>query len=267
LVFSKIKAQMGGRLWFMPVGGSAISSEITQFFDALGVHLTIGYGLTETTATVTCFPLTKYAYGTAGLPLDGVYYKIGDNNEIWVKGNGVMKGYYKKPEATAEVFTADGWFKTGDSGAVDAHGNLMIIDRIKDLMKTSNGKYITPQPIENLLTNDNFIQQAIIVGDDKPYVTALLVPNFDALKEMAHQLELKFESMDELVNIQKIKDFYNERVNQLQKNLAGFEKIKNFKLLPMEFNMDLGELTPTLKIKRNIVLQRFSMLIDEMYAS
>ncbi|MCC7521743.1 MAG: long-chain fatty acid--CoA ligase [Flavobacteriaceae bacterium] len=267
LVFSKIKAQMGGRLWFMPVGGSAISSEITQFFDALGIHLTIGYGLTETTATVTCFPFTQYAYGTAGLPLDGVYYKIGDNNEIWVKGNGVMKGYYKKPEATAEVFTPDGWFKTGDSGAVDAHGNLMIIDRIKDLMKTSNGKYITPQPIENLLTNDNYIQQAVLVGDDKPYVTALLVPNFEALKEMAHQLELKFETMDELVNIQKIKDFYNERVNQLQKNLAGFEKIKNFKLLPMEFNMDLGELTPTLKIKRNIVLQRFSMLIDEMYAT
>jgi len=267
LVFSKIKAQMGGRLWFMPVGGSAISSEITQFFDALGIHLTIGYGLTETTATVTCFPFTQYTYGTAGIPLDGVFYKIGDNQEIWVKGNGVMKGYYKKPEATAEVFTPDGWFKTGDSGAIDAHGNLMIIDRIKDLMKTSNGKYITPQPIENLLTNDNYIQQAVLVGDDKPYVTALLVPDFEALKEMAHQWGLKFDSMEELVNIQKIKDFYNERVNQLQKNLAGFEKIKNFKLLPMEFNMDLGELTPTLKIKRNIVLQRFSMLIDEMYAT
>lgn len=265
LVFSKIKAQMGGRLWFMPVGGASLSHEITQFFDALGIHLTIGYGLTETCATVTCFPFTKYQYGTVGKPLAGVSYKIGENNEILVKGNGVMKGYYKKPEATAEVFTEDGWFKTGDSGTMDTEGNLIIVDRIKDLMKTSNGKYITPQPIENLLTNDNYIQQAIVVGDNKPYVTALLVPDFEALKEMAHKLELQFNSLEELINLQKIKDFYTERVNQLQKNLAGFEKIKNFRLLPAELTMELNEITPTLKIKRTIVLQKFALLIDEMY--
>ena len=265
LVFSKIKAQMGGRLWFMPVGGAALSAEITQFFDALGIHLTIGYGLTETSATVTCFPLKNYIYGTCGKALSGIEFEIGPDSEILVKGHGVMKGYYKKPEATAEVFTADGWFKTGDSGKTDSDGNLIIVDRIKDLMKTSTGKYITPQPIENLLTNDNYIQQAIIIGDNKPFVTALLVPDFDALKKLAVKLELKFESLEELVNIDRIREFYAEKVNSLQKNLSSFEKIKNFKLLPGEFNMDLGEITPTLKIKRNIVLQKFSALIDDMY--
>lgn len=265
LVFSKIRAQMGGRLWFMPVGGAALSAELTQFFDALGIHLTIGYGLTETTATVTCFPLENYEYGTCGKALVGVEFMIGTDNEILVRGNGVMKGYYKKSEATSQVFTPDGWFKTGDSGKLDEKGNLIIVDRIKDLMKTSTGKYITPQPIENLLTNDSFIQQAIIIGDNKPYVTALLVPDFDALKKLALKLELKFESFEELVNLDKIKEFYAEKINGLQKNLASFEKIKNFKLLPIEFNMDLGEITPTLKIKRNIILQKFSSLIEDMY--
>lgn len=265
LVFSKIRAQMGGRLWFMPVGGAALSAELTQFFDALGIHLTIGYGLTETTATVTCFPLENYEYGTCGKALVGVEFMIGADNEILVRGNGVMTGYYKKPEATSQVFTPDGWFKTGDSGKLDEKGNLIIVDRIKDLMKTSTGKYITPQPIENLLTNDSFIQQAIIIGDNKPYVTALLVPDFDALKKLALKLELKFESFEELVNLDKIKEFYTEKINGLQKNLASFEKIKNFKLLPIEFNMDLGEITPTLKIKRNIILQKFSSLIEDMY--
>lgn len=265
LVFSKIRAQMGGRLWFMPVGGAALSAELTQFFDALGIHLTIGYGLTETTATVTCFPLENYEYGTCGKALVGVEFMIGHDNEILVKGNGVMKGYYKKPEATSQVYTPDGWFKTGDSGKLDEKGNLIIVDRIKDLMKTSTGKYITPQPIENLLTNDSFIQQAIIIGDNKPYVTALLVPDFEALKKLALKFELKFESFEELVNLDKIKEFYSEKINTIQKNLASFEKIKNFKLLPVEFNMDLGEITPTLKIKRNIILQKFSSMIEDMY--
>lgn len=242
-----------------------MSAEITQFFDTLGIHLTIGYGLTETSATVTCFPLKNYIYGTCGKALSGIEFEIGPDSEILVKGHGVMKGYYKKPEATAEVFTNNGWFKTGDSGKTDSDGNLIIVDRIKDLMKTSTGKYITPQPIENLLTNDNYIQQAIIIGDNKPFVTALLVPDFDALKKLAVKLELKFESLEELVNIDKIREFYAEKVNSLQKNLSSFEKIKNFKLLPGEFNMDLGEITPTLKIKRNIVLQKFSALIDDMY--
>ncbi len=265
LVFSKIKAQMGGRLWFMPVGGAAISADLTKFFESIGIHLTIGYGLTETTATVTCFPLTNYVYGTCGIPLTGTQYTLGPDDEILVKGPGVMKGYYKKPEATSEVFTSDGWFRTGDSGKIDPNGNLIIVDRLKDLMKTSTGKYITPQPIENLLTNDSFIQQAIIIGDEKPFVTALLVPDFEALKQFAEKAGIKFESLEELVRMDKIKEFYREKIDSLQKNLSSFEKIKNFKLLHGEFTMDLGEITPTLKIKRNIILKKFSDLIDDMY--
>ena len=265
IVFNKIKEQMGGRISFLPVGGAALSPEIVNFFDAIGIHLTLGYGLTETTATVSCYPKYNYIYDSVGVPMIGTQCKLGVQNEILVKGKGVMKGYYKKPDETKAVFTEDGWFKTGDAGKIDVQGNIKIVDRIKDLMKTSNGKYITPQPIENLLLKDNFIEQAVIVGDDKPYVTALLVPNFAALKDKAKQLELKFESFEDLVNLDKVKEFYNEKLNQLQKDLAAFEKIKKFTLLPKEFNLDFGELTPTLKIRRKIILKRFSLLIEKMY--
>ncbi|MDR2122608.1 MAG: long-chain fatty acid--CoA ligase [Flavobacteriaceae bacterium] len=266
LAFKKVKEQVGGNLWFMPVGGASITPDITRFFDAIGIHLTVGYGLTETTATVTAFPFVNYKHGTAGQPMTGVQIKIGEDDEILVKGNGIFKGYYKKEEETRKAFTEDGWFKTGDAGVIDKEGNLVIVDRIKDLMKTSNGKYITPQLIENLLTNDNYIQQAVIIGDDKPYVTALLVPNFEALKTYAEEkLNLKFKSLEELINIQKIKDFYTERINAIQVHLAGFEQIKKFRLLPTDFSMELGEITPTLKVRRKIVFEKFNYLIEDMY--
>jgi len=268
LAFNKVKMQMGGKLWFMPVGGASITPNITRFFDAIGIHLTVGYGLTETTATVTAFPFTHYRYGTAGMPMSGVQVKIGEDDEILVKGNGNFKGYYKKDEDTRKAFTADGWFRTGDAGMLDEDGNLIIVDRIKDLMKTSNGKYITPQMIENLLVNDNYIQQAVVIGDDKPYVTALLVPNFEALKTYAEEkLNLKFKSFEELINFQKIKDFYTERVNATQAHLASFEQIKKFRLLPVDLSMDLGEITPTLKVRRKIVFDKFKPLIDDMYSN
>ncbi len=267
LVFGKVKKQLGGHLWFIPVGGASITADITEFFDAIGVHLTIGYGLTETTATVTAFPYTRYKHGTAGKPMSGVQIAIGEENEVLVKGYGVFKGYYKKEEETRKVFTKDGWFKTGDAGKFDEEGNLIIIDRIKDLMKTSNGKYICPQPIENMLTNDNYIQQAVIIGDNRPYVTALLVPNFEALKKFAESLNIHFNSFEELVVNKGIKDFYTERINKIQSHLAGFEQIKKFRLLPVDFDMDLGEITPTLKVRRKIVLEKFQLLINEMYKS
>ncbi|PID67981.1 MAG: hypothetical protein CR968_03960 [Flavobacteriia bacterium] len=265
LVFNKIQAQMGGRLSFLPVAGAAISPKIAAFFDALGIHLTLGYGLTETTATVSCSPAINYKFNSTGLPLNGITCKLGDHDEILVKGPGVMKGYYKKEEETRKVFTPDGWFKTGDAGKIDDEGHLIIIDRIKDLMKTSNGKYITPQPIESLLLNDNYIEQAVVVGDNKPYVTALLVPNFVALQHMAQHWGLSFDSLEELVDLKAIKDFYVDKINALQKDLASFEQIKKITLLPKEFNLDLGELTPTFKIRRNIIIERFSWQIDQMY--
>lgn len=265
LVFNKIKKKMGGRLWFVPCGGASVSPEVTRFFDALGVHMTVGYGLTETTATLTAFPFQHYEHGSAGIPLGDTQLKIGENDEILAKGSGIMKGYYNLPDETAAVFTEDGWFRTGDAGRFDSNGNLFITDRIKDLMKTSNGKYVTPQPIENLLSNNNYINQAMIVAEGKPFVTALIIPNFEALKEQLTRMNLPFTSWPELVNSVKIKDFYREKLEEMQKGLSGFEKVKKFVLMPSEFEVTLGEITPTLKVKRNVVMQKYAQLIDKMY--
>lgn len=264
LVYRKIKSAFGGKLRFMPCAGAPLSAEITEFFHIVGMPVLIGYGLTETCATVSVFPDQGYKFGSVGTLMPEVEVKIGPDHEIWVKGDTVMKGYFKKPEETARVFE-DGWFKTGDAGTLDDDGHLTITDRIKDLMKTSYGKYVAPQPLEALLTNDNYIENAILIGDDKPYVTALLVPNFEALKELAHSLNLKYHNLEDLVKTNPIIDFYEKKLEQLQNRLANFEKVKKFTLLPQDFNMQLGELTPTLKVRRQVVMSRFSDLIDKMY--
>ena len=266
LVFAKIKNKLGGNLWFMPCGGASLSPEVTRFFDAMGIHITVGYGLTETTATLTAFPFVNYEHGTAGVTLGDTQIKIGENDEILAKGSGIMKGYYRKPEETAAVFTEAGWFRTGDAGKFDEKGNLTITDRSKDLMKTSNGKYVTPQPIENLLSNNQYITQAMVVAEGKPFVTALIIPNFEALKEQLPKLNIPFTSWDEIVKMDKIKEFYNQKIDEIQKSLSGFEKVKKFTLMPAEFEVGTGEITPTLKIKRNIVAAKYAELIEKMYA-
>jgi len=265
IVLKKIRNAFGGRLKFMPCAGAPLSAEITSFFHSIGMPVLIGYGLTETTATVTAFPDSGYEFGTVGLSMPEIEIKIGPNDEIWIRGDTVMKGYYKKPVETAKVIQ-DGWLKTGDAGNINESGILTITDRIKDLMKTSGGKYVAPQPVESLLTNDNFIENAILIGDDKPYVTALLVPNFEALKEYAHSINLKYHSFEELIKKSGIIEFYEEKIEKLQKSLANFEKVKKFRLLSHDFNMQLGELTPTLKIRREMILKNFTTLIEEMYA-
>ncbi len=265
IVLKKIRNAFGGRLKFMPCAGAPLTAEITSFFHSIGMPLLIGYGLTETTATVTVFPDSGYEFGTVGLSMPEVKVKIGPDDEIWVQGDTVMKGYYKKPGETAKVMQ-DGWLKTGDAGSINASGILTITDRIKDLMKTSGGKYVAPQPVESLLTNDNFIENAILIGDDKPYVTALLVPNFEALKEYAHSINLKYHDLEELIKKSGIIELYEEKIEILQKSLANFEKVKKFRLLAHDFNMQLGELTPTLKIRREMILKNFTPLIEEMYA-
>lgn len=265
LVYSKIKEKMGGRLWFMPCGGASLSPEVTQFFESVNIHITVGYGLTETTATLTAFPFTNFEHGSCGKPLPGVEIRIGEQDEIQAKGNGIMKGYYNKPEETEKVFTQDGWFKTGDAGKFDEKGNLFITDRIKDLMKTSNGKYIAPQMIENLLTNNNFIQQIVLIAEGKQFVSALIVPNFEFLSEYLKKKNISFTNWEELVKKKEIIDFYKEKINELQQHLSDFEKVKKFTLMPAEFEIGTGEITPTLKIKRNIVLKKYADIIEKMY--
>ncbi|CAD7798778.1 Long-chain-fatty-acid--CoA ligase FadD15 [Chryseobacterium aquaeductus] len=265
LVFSKVKQKMGGKLWFMPCGGASISPDVTILFEAMGLHITVGYGLTETTATLTAFPLTKFEHGSCGKPLPGVEIRIGENDEIQAKGNGVMKGYYQKHEETEKVFTNDGWFKTGDAGKFDENGNLFITDRIKDLMKTSNGKYIAPQQIENILTNNNFISQIVLIAEGRQFVSALIVPNFEFLDDHAKKNNISSTNHEELVQKPEIIDFYKDKLKELQHELSDFEKVKKFTLMPSEFEISSGEITPTLKVKRNVVLKKYADLIEKMY--
>lgn len=267
LVFNKIKKKMGGNLWFMPCGGASVTSEVTKFFETIGIHITVGYGLTESTATLTAFPFHHFEHGSAGIPLGDTKIKIGENDEILAKGSSIMKGYYKKPTETAEVFTEDGWFKTGDAGRFDEKGNLFITDRIKDLMKTSNGKYIAPQPIENLLSDNSYIDQAMIIAEGKPFVTAFIIPNFEVLKIYLEKMNIPFTNWAAIVELDGVKEFYRTKIDEIQNGFSAFEKVKKFVLMPAEFEISSGEITPTLKVKRNVVLQKYAEIIDKMYHS
>lgn len=265
LVLSKIRERLGGKLKFMPCAGAFLSEDITLFFRAVRLPIIIGYGLTETTATVSSFDINNYTLGTVGKPIPNVKVKIGSNDEILVKGPGVMLGYYKKPEITKQVFE-DGWFKTGDAGKIDKDGNIIITDRIKDLMKTSGGKYIAPQHVENVLINNNFIEQIIVVGEGKPYATALLVPNFEALTTWAKHKEIEFKDYSNLISMQKVIDKYQKIIDSAQDCLARFEKVKKFTLMPKEFTMENNEITPTFKPKRNVISREYNEIIEKMYS-
>jgi long-chain acyl-CoA synthetase len=270
LVFRKIKNELGGKLTFMPCGGAMLKKEISEFFAAIGMPVIVGYGLTETTATVTALPTKNYVYGSVGKALPGVEIKIGKDDEILVKYGGVMKGYYKNPEETANAFTEDGYFRTGDAGRLDTEGNLYITDRIKDLMKTSNGKYIAPQSIEIPLQSNPYISQAMVIAEGKPYVSAIIVPNFETLMEkfqdFKNYLSLNIEEKKKLLETPFIKETFEKVLGDIQKEFASYEKIKKFKLLPEELTIERGEITPTLKIKRKVVMEKLNELIEGMYA-
>ena len=269
LVFKKIRNEMGGNLSFMPVGGAMLKKEISEFFDAIGMPVIVGYGLTETCATVSAYPPVGYIHGSVGKPLKGVEVKIGENDEVLVKYKGVMKEYYKNPEETAKVFTQDGYFRTGDAGRIDEQGNLYIVDRIKDLMKTSNGKYIAPQSIELPLQTHPSISQALIVAEGKPYVTSFIVPNFETLTqewdEFKDYVKMSVSEKVKLLEMPNIREKFQAIIDEVQKNQSPFEKIKKFSLLPEEFTIEKGELTPTLKIKRRVVMEKLQQQIESFY--
>lgn len=248
-----------------PTAGAPLSATITEFLHAIGINIVIGYGLSETTATVSCYPSVGYEIGSVGTTLGDVQVRIGENNEILVKGPTVMRGYYGREDENKKVFTDDGWFRTGDAGLFDTNGSLVLTERLKDLFKTSNGKYIAPQAIESRLGEDRYIEQVAVIGDQRKYVTAVIVPAFDALKEYAQKKHIKFSSLDELVENSEIRNFIGERIERLQKGLAGFEKIKKFTLLPKEFSIENGELTNTLKIRRPIINSVYADQIEAMY--
>lgn len=266
MVLSKFQKVMGGNIKFMPAGGAKLDPEIGEFFHAIGIPVILGYGLTETAATVTAWHIDKkFDVNTIGTMMTGVDVKIGENDEILVKGDVVMKGYYNKPEETAKVFTEDGYFKTGDAGEFDADGNLLITDRIKELMKTSNGKYIAPQVIEGKIGKDHFVEQIVAIADGKNFVSALIVPTFESLEEFAKEENISYSSRNELIENHDILKMYEKRVEHAQHDLAPFEKVKRFKLLSQEFSQDKGEMTPTLKLKRKVINENYKNEIDSLY--
>ena len=244
-----------------------LSDNITEFLHSVGINIVIGYGLSETNASVCFYETTGWTLGTIGYPIPCVEVKIGENNEILVKGPTVMKGYYNKPDETAAVLEPDGWFHTGDCGEINERGELIMTERLKDLYKTSNGKYIAPQVLETMLGQDKFIEQVAIIGDGRKYVSALIVPDFNELKAYAQKKKIEFHSVEELVNNPTVHRMIEERIEGYQKDMASYEQIKRFVLLPRPFTMENGELTNTLKIRRAVINKRYAVLIDALYAA
>ncbi|MBO4870904.1 MAG: long-chain fatty acid--CoA ligase [Muribaculaceae bacterium] len=266
-VFKKLRGAIGierGR--FFPTAGAMLSDNITEFLHSVGINIVIGYGLTETNASVSFFENEGWTIGTVGYPIPSVNVKIGENNEILVQGPTVMKGYYNKPEETAAVLEPDGWFHTGDCGEINEAGQLILTERLKDLYKTSNGKYIAPQMLETALGQDKFIEQVAIIGDGRKYVSALIVPDFEELKAYAEKQKIEYSDIEALVNNLDVHKMIEQRIDGYQKDLASYEQVKRFVLLPRPFTMEAGELTNTLKIRRSVINKRYARLIDAMYA-
>lgn len=265
-VFFIIKRIVGiDRGNFFPVAGAPLSDMINEFMQSIDVHLIYGYGLSETTATVSCFPHIGFMIGTVGKVMPEVDVRIGENNEILVKGKTVMKGYYNKPDETKAVFTDDGYFKTGDAGYLTENNEIVLTDRIKDLYKTSNGKYIAPQMIETRIGEDKYIDQIAVIGNERKFVSALIVPNFAALREYAEKQGIPYTSDEDLIANPDIESFIYERVEMKQADFTSYEKIKRFTLLAQPFTMESGELTNTLKLRRKVILENRADIIEKMY--
>lgn len=265
LIYSKVKKAVGiENAQLFPVAGAKLSDDINIFMRSMGVPIVYGYGLTESTASVSFFDYEHYEFGTVGKIIPDLQVRIGENNEIELKGKTIFHGYYNNPKATAEVFTEDGFFKTGDAGYI-RNDAIILTDRIKDLFKTSYGKYIAPQEIETRLVLDNYIEQAAAVGDEKPYVTAIIAPSMPHVEEYAKKNNIAYSSHDELLANPKIYALIEERIKVMQAGMAPHELVKKFVMISKPFSIQSGELTNTLKLKRAIVMQRYKVQIDEMY--
>ncbi|MBP5135853.1 MAG: long-chain fatty acid--CoA ligase [Paludibacteraceae bacterium] len=265
LVFKGIRETLGienGN--FFPVAGSSLSNQILLFLRGLGIPIMYGYGLTESTATVACFDYKNYRIGSVGRVLDGLDVKIGEDDEILIKGGTITKGYFNNPEANKAAFTEDGYFRTGDAGKIE-DGHLYLTERIKDLFKTSNGKYIAPQQIEMSLAASPYIEQIMVVGDNRNYVTALIVPDFEALKEKIKAEGWGVNSVKAIIGDARVYRFYESEIDRLQAGMAPFEHIKKFSLIPKGFTLEGGELTNTLKFRRLFITQKYATLIERMY--
>lgn len=264
LVFSKIQAGFGGRLRVAISGGAPLNPEIAEFFHALGVPILEGYGLTETSTVSHVNRAEHCRFGTVGLPLDGVECRTGSDGEILLRGPGIFKGYYRDPQATKEAIDAEGWFHTGDIGEVDGDGSLRITDRKKDLIVTSGGTNIAPQAIEKLLETDPLISQVMVMGDGKKHLLALLTLDQEQVRERGKSAGLEFHSPEEMASHPWVISLIKDRIGQKNKELAPYEKVRNFYILPRDFTIEKEELTPTLKLRRQVVMERYKDFIGEL---
>ncbi|MBP7374495.1 MAG: long-chain fatty acid--CoA ligase [Prevotella sp.] len=248
-----------------PTAGAYVSPEVEEFVHSIGIHMLVGYGLTESLATVSCNRKGKpFTIGSVGYPIDSIEIKIGANDEVLLKGPTITRGYYHRDSVNAEAFDKDGFFHTGDAGYLK-NGELFLKERIKDLFKTSNGKYIAPQMIESLLLVDKYIDQVAIIADQRKFVSALIVPEFRMIEEWAREHHINFESREDLCASKEVNDMMKERIDTLQQQLAHYEQIKRFTLLAHHFSMESGELTNTLKLRRPIICKNYKDVIDKMF--
>jgi long-chain acyl-CoA synthetase len=266
LVFKKINERLGGRVKFVLSGGAPLSPELGAFFIGAGVDIYEGYGLTETSPVIAVNTPSHRRVGTVGRPIPGVEVKIAEDGEILSRGPHIMKGYFNNPEATAQAIDRDGWFHTGDIGVIDKDGFLKITDRKKDLIINAYGKNIAPQPLENLLKSSPYIGTPILIGDRRKYLSAIIIPNFEKLERDARGMGIDFSTRQELVDHEQVKLLIQKEIDHFNRTLDRQEKIRRFTLLPDDFTIESGEITPSLKVKRKVVDEKYKHLIDAMYA-
>ena len=266
-VFSLVRKELGlENAHFFPTAGATVSRHVEEFVHSIGINMVVGYGLTESLATVSCNHLGEpWTVGSVGIPIDSISVKISNEGEVLLKGPTITRGYYNRDDITRESFTEDGYFRTGDSGYLQ-NGELFLKERIKDLFKTSNGKYIAPQMIESKLLVDKYIDQIAIIADQRKFVSALIIPVYSLLEEYAREHDIAFSSREDLCKNKQIHDMLMERIDTLQQQLAHYEQVKRFTLLPHSFSLERGELTNTLKIKRRVLNENYKAEIEAMYA-
>ncbi|OGU61535.1 MAG: hypothetical protein A2X64_02295 [Ignavibacteria bacterium GWF2_33_9] len=267
LVFSKIREKLGGRVRLMASGGAALPDDIHEFFTALGIKLVQGYGLTETSPIVSVTPEDDIEIGTIGVPIFNVQVRIAEDGEILVKGDNVMKGYWRDKEATELAIDENGWLYTGDIGLITERGNIKITDRKKDIFVSSGGKNIAPQQIEGILSQSKYIENAVLIGEQREYCTALITPSYEALEGLAQDFNIKYQNVTELISNQQIINTFKKEIDFLQKDIAKYEKVRKFKLLSTPFSIETGELSPKMSIKRHVVEKKYAEIIDQLYSN
>jgi long-chain acyl-CoA synthetase len=265
LVFKKIRERTGGRIKFFCSGGAALSAELGEFFEAIGIRIIEGYGMTEASPVISVNRLDKYKWGFVGEPLPRVEVRIAHDGEILVRGPNVMKGYWKNPQATAEAIDSENWLHTGDIGHIDEGGFLKITDRKKHLFISSGGKNIAPQHIESLLLQCNLIDQIVLIGEGRMYITALIVPDFDSIRRISKQNGWGNKTNEELARDPNVYEYLNKEINKIQRDLAAYERVRKFTILQKPLTVENDELTPSLKVRRRFVEDKFKILIDKMY--